>query len=101
MIERLITKRAHDLGGGFTVGRVLPFHARRMVGPYIFFDHIGPVDLPPGIHEIEARCWIVAAGPYESSLDPLVLEFDAEGHPIFPEEVVVYDLPIRASVNAR
>lgn len=49
MIERIITKRTHDLGGGFTVGRVLPFHARRMVGPYIFFDHIGPVDLPPGI----------------------------------------------------
>lgn len=49
MIERIITKRTHDLGGGFTVGRVLPFHARRMVGPYIFFDHIGPVELAPGI----------------------------------------------------
>ena len=60
-----------------------------------------PVDLPPGLHEIEARCWIVAAGPYESSLDPLVLEFDAEGHPIFPEEVVVYDLPITTTVETR
>lgn len=49
MIERVIDKRAHDLGGGFTVGRVLPFHARRMVGPYIFFDHMGPVELAPGI----------------------------------------------------
>jgi redox-sensitive bicupin YhaK (pirin superfamily) len=49
MIERIITKRTHDLGGGFSVGRVLPFHARRMVGPYIFFDHIGPVELAPGI----------------------------------------------------
>lgn len=49
MIERIITKRTHDLGGGFEVGRVLPFHARRMVGPYIFFDHIGPVELAPGI----------------------------------------------------
>lgn len=49
MIERIIAKRAHDLGGGFEVGRVLPFHARRMVGPYIFFDHMGPVDLAPGI----------------------------------------------------
>lgn len=49
MIERIITRRTHDLGGGFTVGRVLPFHARRMVGPYIFFDHIGPVELAPGI----------------------------------------------------
>lgn len=49
MIERIIDKRAHDLGGGFEVGRVLPFHAHRMVGPFIFFDHIGPVDLAPGI----------------------------------------------------
>ncbi len=49
MIERIITKRTHDLGGGFQVGRVLPFHARRMVGPYIFFDHMGPTELAPGI----------------------------------------------------
>lgn len=49
MIERIIDKRAHDLGGGFEVGRVLPFHARRMVGPYVFFDHMGPVDLAAGI----------------------------------------------------
>lgn len=49
MIERIISKRAHDLGGGFEVGRVLPFHARRMVGPYIFFDHMGPVELAPGV----------------------------------------------------
>lgn len=49
MIERIIDKRPHDLGGGFQVGRVLPFHARRTVGPYIFFDHMGPVDFAPGI----------------------------------------------------
>jgi len=56
MIERIIDKRAHDLGGGFVVGRVLPFHARRMVGPYAFFDHMGPVDLPAGIpRELDVR----------------------------------------------
>lgn len=49
MIERVIDRRSHDLGGGFVVGRVLPFARRRMVGPFIFFDHIGPVDLVPGI----------------------------------------------------
>ena len=49
MIERIIDKRIHDLGGGFVVGRLLPFHARRMVGPYIFFDHMGPVDFAAGI----------------------------------------------------
>ena len=56
MIERIIDKRGHDLGGGLTVGRVLPFHARRMVGPYIFFDHLGPVDLAPGLpHDLDVR----------------------------------------------
>lgn len=55
-IERIIDKRTHDLGGGFVVGRVLPFHARRMVGPFIFFDHLGPLDLAPGIpRELDVR----------------------------------------------
>ena len=48
MIELVIPQRRRDLGG-FEVGRVLPFARRRMVGPFIFFDHIGPVDFPPGI----------------------------------------------------
>src|SRR6185503_16625137 len=30
-------------------GRVLPFAKRRMVGPFVFFDRMGPVDFPPGI----------------------------------------------------
>lgn len=56
MIERIIDKRIHDLGGGFEVGRLLPFHARRMVGPYIFFDHMGPMELAPGIpRELDVR----------------------------------------------
>lgn len=55
-IERIIDKRTHDLGGGFVVGRVLPFHARRMVGPFIFFDHLGPLELAPGIpRELDVR----------------------------------------------
>ncbi|MFO1254729.1 MAG: pirin family protein [Sphingomonadaceae bacterium] len=55
-IERIIDKRDHDLGGGFVVGRVLPFHARRMVGPFIFFDHLGPLELAPGIpRELDVR----------------------------------------------
>jgi redox-sensitive bicupin YhaK (pirin superfamily) len=49
MIELVIQQRRRDLGGGFEVGRVLPFAKRRMVGPFIFFDHIGPIDLQPGI----------------------------------------------------
>ncbi|MDP2241889.1 MAG: pirin family protein [Burkholderiales bacterium] len=33
---------------GFEVRRLLPARALRMVGPFIFFDHLGPSDLPPG-----------------------------------------------------
>lgn len=55
-IERIIDRRAHDLGGGFVVGRVLPFHARHMVGPFIFFDHLGPIELAPGFpRELDVR----------------------------------------------
>ncbi len=55
-IERIIKKIPHDLGGGFEVGRVLPFHAKRMVGPFIFFDHLGPMDLAAGIaRELDVR----------------------------------------------
>jgi redox-sensitive bicupin YhaK (pirin superfamily) len=45
---QLIEQRRRDLGG-FEVGRVLPAPERRMVGPFIFFDHMGPVDFPRGI----------------------------------------------------
>ena len=44
----VIDQRRRDLGG-FEVGRVLPFTRRHMVGPFIFFDHIGPVNFAPGI----------------------------------------------------
>ena len=48
MVDLVIDQRRRDLGG-FEVGRVLPFQKQRMVGPFIFFDHMGPVDFAPGI----------------------------------------------------
>jgi redox-sensitive bicupin YhaK (pirin superfamily) len=42
--EIVIPARERDLGG-FHVGRVLPHPKRRMVGPFIFFDHLGPLQL--------------------------------------------------------
>ncbi len=48
MIELIIRQRSRDLGA-FEVGRVLPFAKQRMVGPYIFFDRMGPKDLAPGL----------------------------------------------------
>jgi hypothetical protein len=46
-IELIIRPRVKDLGG-FTVRRVLPAARRRMVGPFIFFDHMGPAEFSPG-----------------------------------------------------
>jgi redox-sensitive bicupin YhaK (pirin superfamily) len=55
MIEIVIEQRRRDLGG-FEVGRVLPFARRRMVGPFIFFDHMGPTEFPPGIpRDVDVR----------------------------------------------
>ena len=45
----VIEQRRRSLGGGVEVGRVLPSSKRRMVGPFIFFDHMGPLDLPQGV----------------------------------------------------
>lgn len=54
MIEMVIEARRKDLGG-FEVGRVLPFHARRMVGPFIFLDQMGPAEFAPGSDAINVR----------------------------------------------
>jgi redox-sensitive bicupin YhaK (pirin superfamily) len=48
MIERVIEQRRRDLGG-FEVGRVLPHAQRRMVGPFIFLDRMGPARFAAGI----------------------------------------------------
>lgn len=46
-LETVIVPRAHDLGG-FEVRRALPSARRRMVGPFIFWDQMGPAVLKPG-----------------------------------------------------
>lgn len=56
MIEMVIEQRRRDLGGGLEVGRVLPFAKRRMIGPFVFFDHMGPLDLAAGTaHALDVR----------------------------------------------
>lgn len=47
MLDLVIDGRKTDLGGGFAVNRILPFRSRRMVGPFIFLDHAGPLDRSP------------------------------------------------------
>ncbi|HET7370028.1 MAG TPA: pirin family protein [Gammaproteobacteria bacterium] len=43
-----IAARPRDLGAGLEVARLLPALQRRMVGPFIFLDHIGPAQFDPG-----------------------------------------------------
>jgi len=43
-INLIIEERAADIGN-FLVGRLLPFRQKRMVGPFIYIDHMGPVKL--------------------------------------------------------
>ena len=44
-IETVIVPPLRDLGDGFTVRRALPSVQRRTVGPFVFFDHLGPIAL--------------------------------------------------------
>lgn len=46
-IEHLIKPHLRDLGG-FSVRRLLPSFPKQMVGPFIFLDHMGPAEFPPG-----------------------------------------------------
>ena len=48
MIDLILHQRSRRLGA-FEVGRVLPATKRRMIGPFVFFDHMGPIDLPKGL----------------------------------------------------
>ncbi|QKJ30392.1 pirin family protein [Mucilaginibacter mali] len=46
-INLIIEERPRNIGN-FMVGRLLPFQGKRMVGPFIFIDHMGPAVLGPG-----------------------------------------------------
>ena len=47
-LELIVVPRVRDLGDGFYVRRALPHGQRQMVGPFIFFDQMGPVQLVAG-----------------------------------------------------
>lgn len=47
-IDTVIAPPTHDLGDGFHVRRALPSSQRRMVGPFVFFDQMGPTVLRAG-----------------------------------------------------
>lgn len=54
MIDIVIEARAASIAEGMGVKRILPFRQRRMVGPFIFMDHAGPVNIQPqSVHNMD------------------------------------------------
>tara|TARA_Y100001935_G_C17299000_1_gene507944 strand:- start:213 stop:1160 length:948 start_codon:yes stop_codon:yes gene_type:complete len=53
-IEMIIEPKVSDLGDGFQVRRLLPSMKRRNVGPFVFWDHMGPVEIE-GDKELKVR----------------------------------------------
>jgi len=49
MLDIVIESRKAFIGPGMEVKRILPFRKRRMVGPFIFMDHAGPVTVAPDV----------------------------------------------------
>jgi redox-sensitive bicupin YhaK (pirin superfamily) len=87
MIELVLEQQRRDLGG-FEVGRVLPSARRRMVGPFIFFDHMGPVQFARGI----ARSVDVRPHPH-IGLSTVTYLFEGE---IMHRDSLASEQPIRA-----
>ena len=49
MIDLVIEARKATIAPGMEVRRILPFRLKRMVGPFIFMDHGGPIDSKPAV----------------------------------------------------
>ena len=54
MTMTLLKPHVKDIGG-LEVRRLLPGHPHKMVGPFIFFDHMGPAEFAP-VHSFHTRC---------------------------------------------
>src|SRR3954465_6010435 len=86
MLDLVIQEWPRDIGG-FEVGRWLPFAKRRMVGPFIFLDSVGPIDLPAGV----PRTADVLPHPH-IGLSPVTYLFEGE---IMHRDSVGSEQPIR------
>jgi redox-sensitive bicupin YhaK (pirin superfamily) len=53
MLDLVIEARKASIAPGMEVQRILPFRLRRMVGPFIFMDHAGPVSAAPSISNLD------------------------------------------------
>jgi redox-sensitive bicupin YhaK (pirin superfamily) len=79
-LELIIVPRTRDIGDGFAVRRALPHGRRQMVGPFIFFDHFGPVQFVAG-HGMDVRPHPhIGLATVTYLFDGSIMHRDSEGH---------------------
>lgn len=79
-LDLIIVPRTRDLGDGFAVRRALPHGRRQMVGPFIFFDHFGPVQFVAG-HGMDVRPHPhIGLATVTYLFDGSIMHRDSEGH---------------------
>jgi redox-sensitive bicupin YhaK (pirin superfamily) len=79
-LELVIVPRTRDLGDGFQVRRALPHGQRQMVGPFIFFDHFGPVQFLSGAGMDVRPHPHIGLATVTYLFDGKILHRDSEGH---------------------
>jgi redox-sensitive bicupin YhaK (pirin superfamily) len=79
-LELVIVPRVRDLGDGFQVRRALPHGKRQMVGPFIFFDQMGPMQFLAG-HGMDVRPHPhIGLATVTYLFDGRIMHRDSEGH---------------------
>lgn len=79
-LELVIVPRTRDLGDGFAVRRALPHGKRQMVGPFIFFDHFGPVQFIAGQGMDVRPHPHIGLATVTYLFDGRIMHRDSEGH---------------------
>jgi redox-sensitive bicupin YhaK (pirin superfamily) len=88
-IAMVIEPRVKDLGDGFVVRRLLPHGGKKMVGPFIFWDHMGPVALKDDL-ELKVRAHPhIGLATITYLFKGMIMHRDSLGNtqPIYPGEV--------------
>ncbi|MBN8968039.1 MAG: pirin family protein [Rhizobiales bacterium] len=79
-LELVIVPRTRDLGDGFAVRRALPHGRKQMVGPFIFFDHFGPVQFIAGQGMDVRPHPHIGLATVTYLFDGSIMHRDSEGH---------------------
>ena len=79
-LELVVVPRVRDLGNGFAVRRAMPNEKRQMVGPFIFFDQMGPVQLLAGQGMDVRPHPHIGLATVTYLFDGRVMHRDSEGH---------------------